>query len=493
MNHQSAQLTPTNNVNTVHIVVGIIIAIFLLRLSTLGAYPLFDPTESRYAEMGRKMLETGNWITPQIDYNVPFWAKPPLSFWLTALSYKIFGINEFAARFPSFMLMAGVAALTYVLALRAYGHASALLALAVLASLPLFFYMAGGVMTDPALAFSTTLSMVAFWRALTAPNRLWGYMFFIGLTLSLLAKGPIGLVLTGLPVGGWVLWNNKWKLIWEKLPWVSGTIVMLSLSLPWYVMAEKATPGFLRYFIIGEHYERFLVKGWKGDLYGTGRAKPVGTIWFYGLIATLPFSLLLLLGSLTKNFRQALFSKIALQDEWLHYLWLWVLMPLLFFTFSRNIIISYVITMLPAFALLTVYLLKQVKQENSFLTLGLFAVSPLLFIAFLITVHSPFASSIAKSQKEIVTAYHHTQAADTRPLNYFLDKPYSADFYSGGKAVLLKSFEEAGNLIYREGNNFLAISPNRYTELPEVLKKRLTVVTQYHNTLLVRTHSPKGS
>ena len=108
----------------------IIVVTILLRLLTLGAYPLFDPTESRYAEIGRKMVESGNYVTPMIEPGVPFWAKPPLSFWMSAYSYKLFGINEFTSRLPSFLLMGLVAALTYLCALRAYGKETALLAFA---------------------------------------------------------------------------------------------------------------------------------------------------------------------------------------------------------------------------------------------------------------------------------------------------------------------------------------------------------------------------
>ena len=68
------------NAKIIKIILAIIVAVALLRLMSLGMYPLLDPTEGRYAEMGRKMLELGNWVTPFIDYNVPFWAKPPLSF-----------------------------------------------------------------------------------------------------------------------------------------------------------------------------------------------------------------------------------------------------------------------------------------------------------------------------------------------------------------------------------------------------------------------------
>ncbi len=67
--------------------------------------PLNDVSEARYAEIARKMLETGNWVTPQHDYGVPFWAKPPLSTWLSAFSMKLFGVNEFAARLPGLLFV----------------------------------------------------------------------------------------------------------------------------------------------------------------------------------------------------------------------------------------------------------------------------------------------------------------------------------------------------------------------------------------------------
>ena len=76
-----------------------------MRLLLNAILPLMDKTEARYAEIARIMYETNNWITPQIDYGVPFWAKPPLNTWLSALSMKVFGVNEFAVRFPAFLFM----------------------------------------------------------------------------------------------------------------------------------------------------------------------------------------------------------------------------------------------------------------------------------------------------------------------------------------------------------------------------------------------------
>src|SRR6476469_4145670 len=166
----------------------VVVLAFVARLLTLNAYPLTDNTEARYAEIARKMCETGHWIVPQIDYGVPFWGKPPLSFWLTALSFKAFGFSEFAARLPSFLLGVATCVLVYLLASRRRDTTRGLLASGVVASTLLMMVCAGGVMTDPAMTFGTTLSMVAFWLALTTGAWTWGYLFFIGLAIGLLSK-----------------------------------------------------------------------------------------------------------------------------------------------------------------------------------------------------------------------------------------------------------------------------------------------------------------
>lgn len=81
-----------------------VFCLILLRLIVDAWLPLLDKTEARYAEIARIMYETNNWVTPQIDYDVPFWAKPPMSTWLSAASFNVFGVNELGARFPSFLL-----------------------------------------------------------------------------------------------------------------------------------------------------------------------------------------------------------------------------------------------------------------------------------------------------------------------------------------------------------------------------------------------------
>jgi hypothetical protein len=198
----------------------LVILMIAIRAVTLGAYPLLDPSESRYAEIARKMLETGVWLVPQFDYGVPFWGKPPLAFWLSAMSMRVFGINEFGARLPSLLLMGGCGVLIYQLARVHAGRDAALLTIVVFATTGLVFIAAGAVLTDQALTLGTTLCMAGFWMALhgPAPTRRVGVGFFLDLQVGLLAKGPVAVVLTLFPIALWVLWNRQWRKAWSCLP-----------------------------------------------------------------------------------------------------------------------------------------------------------------------------------------------------------------------------------------------------------------------------------
>lgn len=182
---------------TERLVLLALVAVVLMRLLTLGLYPLTDTTEARYAEVARKMVELGDWITPWYDYGVPFWAKPPLSTWLTAASFKVFGLNEFAARLPHFVLAVATGWLVWDW-LRQRDRRQALLGVAMLYGAILFLVSSGAVMTDMALALGTTLAMRGLWLGVFgAPGRrgLECWLAFVGLAIGLLAKGPVALVL----------------------------------------------------------------------------------------------------------------------------------------------------------------------------------------------------------------------------------------------------------------------------------------------------------
>ena len=150
---------------TVPILLGLLL---LARLIGMAVAPLLDTTEARYGEISRKMAELNDWITPWFDHGVPYWGKPPLAFWVTAISFKLFGVNEFSARLPHLIISMLIVGLAVWLAARRDRHA-ALPTLALISGSSLFFVSSGVVMTDIELILGTTLTMAGFWLAKRLP------------------------------------------------------------------------------------------------------------------------------------------------------------------------------------------------------------------------------------------------------------------------------------------------------------------------------------
>ena len=328
-------------------------AVLAVRLLTMAVYPVMDTTEARYAEIARHMLDSGDWLMPQIEPGVPFWGKPPLFAWLTAASFKLFGLSEFAARLPHFLLGLATLWLVALAGRRKRGPGSGCLPALILASTPLFFVTSGAVMTESGLLLATTLGMLGFWFCTQRDEPAWGWIFFAGLGMGMLAKGPVAPVLTLLPVFMWLLITRRWRSL-RQLPWLSGGLLALVVCLPWYLLAERHSPGFLAYFLVGEHLLRFIQPGWMGDLYGNAHREPLGMIWLLWFQATAAWGLLFVF-ALTRQARRARRKDSAppvAHNPWRGYLLCWLIAPLLFFTFSGNILWTYVITGLPALALL---------------------------------------------------------------------------------------------------------------------------------------------
>lgn len=476
---------PTSMTQKIFTGFGLLTIIAAMRVLTLGFYPLYDPSESRYAEMGRKMLETGNWVTPLIDYGVPFWGKPPLTIWITASSLWLGGVNDFFARLPSFLLSLGIAWIIFHLATVQRGLDKAWNAVIILASSVLFFVMSGTVAMDVCMSFGITLALASFWLALREDKSLWAYLFFIGLSIGLMAKGPVAIVLSGISIGLWTAISGEWVRVWQRLPWIKGTLLMLCISAPWYLIAEQRTPGFLEYFILGEHWKRFTESGWTGDLYGNGHAHPHphphGMIWVYWLGAAFPWSLVFLKNLMTGLVKTKSVALLQSNDGWRIYCLLWMVSPLVFFTFSANIIWTYVLPGLPGFALLLADGL-----DRSRLRAVLALCVPLSFLALVIAYQFPNVDFF-KSQKSIVTAYQQASAPNER-LIYLMDMPYSAQFYLQGKALQLTGLNALQDRLAESNRDFYVFRKNEVGNLPEAVKLRLDPVKNQGAFTLFHAH-----
>jgi len=496
--------------------------LLLARLIGMAAAPLMDTTEARYGEISRKMAELNDWVTPWFDHGVPYWGKPPLAFWVTAVSFKLFGVNEFSARLPHLIISLLIAGLVVWLAARR-DRAAALPTLALISGSFLFFVSSGAVMTDIELVIGTTLTMAGFWLALEdtdgpgsrLPQRsTWraGALFFGGLILGLLAKGPVALVLSGAPIFVWIVYNHRWLDAWRRLPWIGGLFLTLLIAMPWYWLAEQRTPGFLEYFLMGEHWHRFVTPGWDGDRYGNAHEYPIGAIWAFAFIDTLPWSILLPLaawywrremmaststlaatrvtavGAATGSPAHASDAEAGQPDfirsderTWQGYLLAWTIAPLLLFTPARNIIMTYVLPSLPAAAVLAGGWMarhrRSGRQIDTWLSLGLAMTLLVACSVAIVNVSQPDRMQ-QKSVKAMLAVYdqHRTQqtflvssessalSQANAPLVFVRRRPFSAQFYSHGRAIEVATDDECwrrignwpGYVVTLGGDTFIA-------------------------------------
>ena len=406
------------------------------RLISMALVPMVDTSEPRYAEIARLMLETNNWITPWFSPDVPFWGKPPFSFWAQALSFKLLGVNEFAGRFPSWLATVMTVVLIFKLANAQFGTRVAQVAVLIFSSCALVFVTMGAVITDPFFALATTWAMVAYTLAQSHPHWGWRYGFFVALALGLLTKGPLVGVLVAAPIAVGLVFSRQSRQGFMAMPWFRGFGLMLALSLPWYVLAELKTPGFLNYFLVGEHFYRFVYPGWTGDLYGSAHREPKGKIWADYLASALPWSLValfLLLGKSGKGVGRARIL-MCLRDPGRLYLVSWAIFTPLFFTLSGNILWTYILPALPAFSVLLALALDDTLQQRVQLRWAVLCVTVVVpLTASAIFGSWAFQPLTLKTEKFLVAeALAQMQPQDQ--LAYLGPTPFSATFYSKGRA-----------------------------------------------------------
>jgi 4-amino-4-deoxy-L-arabinose transferase-like glycosyltransferase len=435
----------------------IVIGILVLRLVLMSIVPLYDKTEARYAERARIMAETHNWITPQIDYNIPFWAKPPLSTWLSALSIELFGVNEFAVRLPYFLL-----SLILIVVLGYYVREEKqpfFLPGFILLTLPEFLLHAGVVSTDQALFFCVTLIMLSFWKVTTLERgSYWSYIFFIALGFGLLSKGPIVIILTTPPLVIWTLLFKK-HLTLLNFPWTIGIIITLSVAVPWYYLAELHSKGFLDYFIVGEHFRRYFDSSWNGDKYGFPKNQPLGTIWVFLLLLSIPWIQLVLLK--IWEIRDEI-----IEDKWVSFLLLWLLWTPVFFTVSRSLVHTYILPVMAPVSLLTVHFWGMVVKKK--LVVGISLIFPIMILIVTgIALINNSLERIGNTDKFLMEG----QLNDGIELFYLGSKSYSSQFYSMG-AVKNISYKELIEKLNAD-KSLKVIIPNYFLKIiePSELRK----------------------
>ncbi|MCX6880114.1 MAG: glycosyltransferase family 39 protein [Verrucomicrobia bacterium] len=312
--------------------------------SLLGLRPLSNPDEGRYAEIPREMAVTGDFVTPRLD-GVKYFEKPPLAYWLTALTFRHFGVSEFTARlWVALFALIGVLG-TYAAARVIYGRGTGIWAAIVLSTSLLYYVLSQIILLDMAVAVTMSGALFAFILAMREPpgRRRLGLLlvFYACMALATLSKGLIGIAIPGAVIFLWVLVLNRWRDLWPFYP-VVGTGWLLAIAAPWHLLAARANPDFLNFYFIHEHWLRFTTRI-------HGRYEPW---WFF-----LP---VLLVGLFPWVFFAWQAVRAALGEGWqarrqhaeAWFLVIWVVFIVAFFSKSQSKLIPYILPVFPALAVL---------------------------------------------------------------------------------------------------------------------------------------------
>jgi 4-amino-4-deoxy-L-arabinose transferase-like glycosyltransferase len=359
----------------------VLMIVLLARGSTIEILDLIDTTESRYAAIAYDMFVNGDYITPVIPRgagHTPYLGKPAGHFWLMALSYKMFGLDEWTSRLPSFLALC-IIAVTLILLGRDLGRERLGIRAALISStsLLLFFY-SGAALLDVTLGACIAIALSCAFSNLLKPSQQRGHriLFWIALSGGFLIKGPIMLVLTGLPLVSWTLYRRRFRSLFRLLT-PSSLFLFLSLTAPWFLLAERENPGFLQYFFINENFLRYFIKDY-GDKYGVGHVLPYGSAWVVFLLCFFPWTGILIDKVFQRDKNLKIKSKSSERfSELLYFSASWMLTPLLFFTFLRQFHPGYLVCIVPGAALFLSELLEvesgrtSIFRATSIITAGL--------------------------------------------------------------------------------------------------------------------------
>ena len=395
----------------------------------LGAPGLMDPDEGRYAEIAREMLVLKDWLIPHLNL-LPYLEKPPLVYWLTALSFKVFGYTEAAARLPSAMSALGGVFLAYGLGRALWGPGPGILGALVLASTAGYVALGRILTLDMTFALYLNLGIGLGYLALSRGQaRLWLWAY-LALALAVLTKGPVALVLAGLVWGLWVAlqpgpspppskgrdqeegslsappqpsplegegvkesFPYKIRSLYRRRPWQAlvqprGWALLALITLPWLVYVQWVYPEFFRFFIIEQHFGRFL----------TPAIHPEPLYYYIPVLLglLLPWTWLL-------PWTLAGAGRRRDPDE--RFLVIWGMVILVFFSLSRGKLVPYILPALLPLALLVGHGLARLAGagrlnfNSRFLktSLLIWAVTGVLLVGLLVWPPATLVRALARS------------------------------------------------------------------------------------------------
>lgn len=331
-------LRPTSRIDAPLVHALLLTLLALPYFVNLGVSSLWDANEAFYAETPREMMVTGDYLAPRFNFE-PRVQKPPLTYWVVLLSYRAFGVGEFAVRFPGALAALGVLLFCYGAARSAYGPRAGLAAAAIAATTARIFILARRLPIDILLLFFLTGALFFILRALRRDGRGPWVPVYLFLGLAIMTKGPVALVIPAAALGGWRLLAGQRA----KVHPLMGTAILAAVVLPWYLAVWQAHGwDYIAPFFLSDNLGRF----------ATETLGPSRSVFYYihvFLSDFFPWSLLLA-AALVSWRRLRREAPAGSSPGWLLLCWAGVVF--LLFSLSRNKQEYYIAPMYPACAVL---------------------------------------------------------------------------------------------------------------------------------------------
>ncbi len=350
----------------------IVITVFISFFG-LGSVTLFDVDEAVFSEATKEMVQSGNWITPTYNGENRY-DKPILFYWLMAVSYKIFGINEFGARFPS-AIASCLLIISIFLFIKHLNDEKTAFYTAMSSVLSLYFLVySHAAVTDMTLTLFITLSLFSFYlsvagnETISGKENLYSYGFYLFSALAFLTKGLIGIVF---PFGIAIIYmivTDGWRGI-KKVFSLKGMILFLLVSAPWYI-AQLSMNGqeFFDQFFIKHHFKRYtgVISGHKGNMF----------YYFPALIIGLFPWIVFLPAGIRNTFKE--------KERLNFFAFIWLVFIFIFFSLSTTKLPNYILPAIPAASILIASGMSlQDKRWYRYSHLSISILSILISIAFL--------------------------------------------------------------------------------------------------------------
>jgi len=307
----------------------------------IGGFALTDPEEARYAIISKNMIDHGNYRVPWRG-DEPYFDKPPLYFWLTAASIKLFGADrphapdrllQFAVRLvPVFGAVLTVLA-TYLLAQALFNHVIGLLSAAAILTTVALVGFGKYVRMD---IYLTLFLTVAFWAFIqgykTAGPSRWYLLMYPMIALGILTKGPIALVIWAAVILIFLAWQRRLVVV-GHMRLIMGLAIVIALAGPWFLYMQMTHPGYFTKFFIEQNLMR-----WKDGIFGHLESPLIYLAVL--LVGFLPWTGLITL-AVARYLRS---SRDRAANDWeSRFLILWFLFVLAFFSLSATKLVNYIL------------------------------------------------------------------------------------------------------------------------------------------------------